>query len=421
MSNKKKINVLVIPSDRAGVGYFRSTKPHIQLEANYPDEFKIDIDYDVDLDNENILKKYDIVHYHRNLMDYDKTEARVQKLKDLGIIGIMDLDDYWLPNQQHPSYHAIKYHGFDKKILNNVKTAQYITTTTPLFSDEIKKVNKNVFVIPNAVDPTEKQYIPKPEKSDRLRIGWLGGSSHLEDLRLLDGVANKLKSSGLIDKIQLVLCGFDTRGDIQYQDPNTGELKSRPQYPEETVWFKYEQIFTDNYNIVSPKYKKFLYEFSKDEYSDLDNEPYRRVWTKPITTYASNYNLFDVSLAPLTENTFNKVKSQLKVIEAGFHKKAIIAQNFGPYTLDLKNIFDKGSSDSGITLNKEGNGILIDKVKNHKDWFKNIKRLVDNPEIVKELQIRLYETVKDKYNLGEVSKLRRDLYLDLINKKNVAK
>ena len=67
----------------------------------------------------------------------------------------------------------------------------------------------------------------------------------------------------------------------------------------------------------------------------VQNEPYRRVWTKPITSYASNYNLFDISLAPLKESTFNKVKSQLKVIEAGFHKKAIIAQDFGPYQIDM--------------------------------------------------------------------------------------
>jgi hypothetical protein len=35
----RKIKVLVVPSDRTGVGYFRSTKPHIFLEEKYPDEF----------------------------------------------------------------------------------------------------------------------------------------------------------------------------------------------------------------------------------------------------------------------------------------------------------------------------------------------------------------------------------------------
>jgi hypothetical protein len=40
----KKIKVLVVPSDRTGVGYFRSTNPHIALENLYSDEFSIDID-----------------------------------------------------------------------------------------------------------------------------------------------------------------------------------------------------------------------------------------------------------------------------------------------------------------------------------------------------------------------------------------
>ena len=110
----------------------------------------------------------------------------------------------------------------------------------------------------------------------------------------------------------------------------------------ESVWFKYEQIFTDNFTIVSPEYREYLLNFKQEEYKDVANEPYRRVWTKPITSYASNYNLFDISLAPLEENLFNKVKSQLKVIEAGFHKKAIIAQDFGPYQIDLVNAYERG-------------------------------------------------------------------------------
>ena len=44
----------------------------------------------------------------------------------------------------------------------------------------------------------------------------------------------------------------------------------------------------------------------------IKNKPYRRVWTKNINQYANNYNLFDVSLAPLKDNKFNLYKSQLK-------------------------------------------------------------------------------------------------------------
>jgi glycosyltransferase involved in cell wall biosynthesis len=295
-------------------------------------------------------------------------------------------------------------------ILDNIKCAENVTTTTPIFAEEISKYNKNVYVLPNAVDPTEKQFTPNSEPSERIRIGWLGGSSHLKDLEILNGVVTKLRGDNLIDKVQFVLCGFDIRGTHTEIDPVTKQSKTRPIQPWETVWFKYEKIFTDDYKIVSPEYKEFLLKYEQSEYPNVENEAYRRVWTKPISTYASNYNLFDISLAPIEENIFNKVKSQLKVIEAGFHHKAIIAQNYGPYQIDLKNAIQYGGS-----IDETANGILIDSNKNQKDWYSAIKKLIQNPELVKTLQNNLYETVKDTYSMDKVTENRRELYRKLLN------
>jgi glycosyltransferase involved in cell wall biosynthesis len=408
----KKIKVLVVPSDRTGVSYFRSTNPHIALENKYPDEFHVDVDYEPQINNDEWLKQYDIIHYHRTIGDYSQMLALNQKFKELGIISIMDLDDYWDVGTHHPAYHIVKNYELDKKILNNIKIAENVTTTTTIFAEEISKYNKNVFILPNAIDPSEKQFTPNLEPSDRIRIGWLGGSSHLKDLEILNGVVSRLRTDNLLDKVQFVLCGFDTRGTHTVIDEVTKQQKTRPITPKESVWFKYEEIFTDNYKIVSPEYKDYLMKFSQTEYHDIANEPYRRVWTKPISTYASNYNLFDISLAPIEEHIFNKVKSQLKVIEAGFHHKAIIAQNFGPYKLDLTNALQYGGG-----LDMTANSILIDTAKNNKDWYSAIKKLIQNPELLTTLQENLYNTVKDTYSMDKVTDDRRKLYLDLINKK----
>lgn len=408
----KKIKVLVVPSDRTGVGYFRSTNPHIALENLYSDEFSIDIDFEPQINNDEWLKQYDIIHYHRALGSYENMSELLDRLDKLGIISVMDLDDYWSPGVHHPAYHIIKASGLDKKILDNIKIARNITTTTPIFAEEIKKYNKNVFVLPNAVDPKEKQFTPKPEKSDRIRIGWLGGSSHLQDLEILNGVVSKLKSDGFMDKIQLVLCGFDTRGTHTDIDSQTGEQRVRTITPMESVWYRYEKIFTDNYTIISPEYKNFLMKFSQEEYPNVANEPYRRVWTKPISTYASNYNLFDISLAPIEENIFNKVKSQLKVIEAGFHHKAIIAQDFGPYKIDLTNAIQYGGG-----FDEKANGILIETRKNHKDWYAALKKLIQNPEMISILQENLHNHVKDLYSMEKVTEQRKDLYKQLTKDK----
>jgi glycosyltransferase involved in cell wall biosynthesis len=411
-TNSKKIKVLVVPSDRTGVSYYRSTKPHVHLEQMYPEEFHVDIDYEPQLNNNEWLKQYDIIHYHRTLGDYGHMEDLVKHLNSLGIVTIMDLDDYWLPEMSHPAYHIIKNNDLDVKIRNNIKTAENVTTTTSIFADEIKKVNKSVKVLPNAIDPNEKQFIPNPEPSDKIRIGWLGGSSHLNDLQLLNKLVTKLKSDGLLDKIQFVICGFDIRGKVNMINKETGETTQRDVKPEETVWVQYEKIFTDNYSTISPEYKDHLNRFVTQEFEGVENEPYRRVWTKPISSYATNYNLFDISLAPLVDNTFNKVKSQLKVIESGFHKKALIAQNFGPYTLDVDNAYVRGGE-----IDTSKNGFLVDSHKNHKSWYQYLKRLIQEPEMIKTFGDNLYNTVKDKYSLDVVTKERADYYKKLLKEK----
>jgi glycosyltransferase involved in cell wall biosynthesis len=101
------------------------------------------------------------------------------------------------------------------------------------------------------------------------------------------------------------------------------------------------------------------------------------------------------------------MKSQLKVIEAGFYKKALIASNVGPYTIDLKHAMKNGEF-------TDGNALLVDEVKNHSDWAKNIKKLVDNPNMITDLGERLYETVSQKYDLNIVTKTRAEFYKSLI-------
>jgi len=404
---KEKINVLVTPSDKTGVGKFRSVDPHVFLQNLYPDDFHVDIDYEPQINNIEYWKKYQIVHAHRTIgQDYNIAPQLIEWLKSIGIVVIIDLDDYWLPTKEHPIHNIIVKHKIDEKIKANLKAASYVTTTTEIFADEIKKLNKNVIVFPNAINPKELQFNQPTPPSDKIRVGWLGGSSHLHDLALLGDFVQK--NSNINDKLQYVICGFDTRGTVTEINPQTGEEKQRDIKPEETVWVRYEEIFTSNYKTIDENYKKFLLEFKEGEYNSGNELPYLRVWTKPVNTYAMNYSKFDISLAPIKNHIFNRMKSQLKVIEAGFYKKALIASEIGPYTIDLVHCLKNGE------FNEEGNAILIPENRNHSDWSKAIKKLVQNPHMIKELGERLYNTVKDKYDLNVVTKNRRDFYLSLI-------
>ena len=403
----EKIKVLVLPSDKTGCGKFRSVEPHVMLQNMYNDDFHVDIDYEPRINDQNYWKQYQIVHVHRNIGQiYEHTPQIIRNLKSMGIIVIVDIDDYWLPTMEHPIHSIIVQDKINEKIVANLREASYVTTTTNLFANEIRKVNKNVIVLPNAIDPNEGQFNQKSEESDKIRIGWLGGSSHLHDLKLLDGFVSKVGRE-LNEKIQYVLCGFDTRGTVTEVNRQTGEKTQRPIKPEETVWMRYEEIFTDNYKIVDENHKKFLMEFKEGTYPSNIQLPYQRVWTKPVTSYAMNYSKFDISLAPIKNHIFNRMKSQLKVIEAGFYKKAIIASEVGPYTIDLKHCLKDG-------VFVDGNAMLVQENRNHGDWSKFIKKLVTNPNLITDMGERLYETVKDTYDLRVVTKTRCEFYKSLI-------
>ena len=400
-----KINVLVLPSDTSGVGKYRSVDPHIKLQNLYPEDFHVDIDYQPKINDLNYWKKYQIVHFHRNFGDIEQCPQLIKLIQNLGIIVVGDIDDYWLPTKEHPIHQLIIQNKMHQKIVDNLKVCDYVITTTELFASEIRKFNKNVVVLPNAIDPKEPQFNQPTLPSDKIRVGWLGGSSHLHDLKLLDGMVSKL--SPLQDKLQYYVCGFDIRGVVTEINKDTGEKTQRQIKPQETVWVRYEEIFTNNYKIISPEYKTFLDKFEEGDYPAIQKENYVRVWTRPVESYAKNYSNFDISLAPIKNHIFNRMKSQLKVIEAGFYKKALIASNVGPYTIDLKHALDKGQFTNG-------NALLVNESNNHSDWAKHIKKLVDNPNMITDLGERLYETVSTKYDLNIVTKTRAEFYKSLI-------
>jgi glycosyltransferase involved in cell wall biosynthesis len=401
-----KIKVLVVPSDRTGVGKFRSVDPHIFLQNLYGEDFHVDIIYEPNYDDQEFWSQYQIVSYHRSIgADFERANTLIKWLNSKGIITVCDIDDYWMPGKEHPIHDIIKFHKINEKIVENLRVSKYVTTTTSLFADEIKKINPNVFVLPNAINSKEPQFNEPTLESDKLRIGWLGGSSHLHDIQLLDQSFNKLLP--LKDKIQYVLCGFDTRGTVTEINSKTGEHTKRNILPHETVWAKYESIFTQNHLIISEEYKKYLLDYTQDEYVNANDESYLRVWTKPVNSYARNYSKFDVSLAPIKNHMFNRMKSQLKVIEAGFYKKALIATNLGPYTIDLKHCLNNGNF-------VDGNAMLVDENRNHSDWAKYIEKLVKNPNLVKDMGEKLYETVKDTYDLNKVTKDRAEFYKSIL-------
>lgn len=396
MSKKR---LLIIPSDTFGVGNFRFIEPHIELQKQFGDEFYIDINIKADFMNAEYINSFDLIIGHKDMCPPDKAEIIFHSLRERGIKIILDLDDHYNIPPTHPQYHYAKHIKYSEKVISMLKLVDYITTTTETFAKDLRQHNKNVIVFPNGIDPTGKKYQIKEEKTDKIRVGFLGGSSHLHDLMLLKPMFNSINEK-YQDKIQTVLCGFDTRGETYDTDENGQQFK-RPFKPKEVCWYDYEKIFTSDYKYLDKNYFDWLMKFKQEEYPDVQNQQYRRVWTKPLSTYSLNYNLFDISVAPLVTNKFNQVKSPLKIEEAGFFKKAIICSDIEPYREDIIHGY---------------NGFLVNNNNKKQDWKYYMSKLIENPELIKEMGENLYNTVKDKYDLRNISRQRAEWYKEITAK-----
>ena len=60
------------------------------------------------------------------------------------------------------------------------------------------------------------------------------------------------------------------------------------------------------------------------------------------------------------------------------------------------------------------NAMLVDEFDNVHGWAKYLEKLIKNPNLVKDMGERLYETVKDQYDLNNVTKERAEFYKSLI-------
>jgi len=446
-----KIRILFYNLDGAGVNYFRTQTPAMELDRNHGDEFYTEINPELDFNDPktiDYLKTFHIIHYHRQFHpDTQKMIALAAELRKSGTILMVDIDDYWQLHKNHPFYGLAIEKKMHIPIMENLKIADYATTTTDLFAEEIRKVTgkDNVQVFYNSIDPTwMKQFQNnwKPDPDGRVRITYMAGSSHMGDVQQLDGVFNVLNNDWqLKDKFKVIIAGWDTEGnttDITFNqefgqelqklglwtinnvkiiNKSRGDVDQIPKLPkelkdkyrgkvfnsnqrdiksEESVYLIYEKILTDNHhNIESKDYLEWLGNFERNvKYEDEGN--FARRWTQKANTYAQVLDETDIVIAPLADNPFNRMKSNLKQVECWTRKLPIVCSSIPPYDVHGKHM---------------ENCVLIPSEKNaRKYWQKYLKRLILDADLRKQLGEQLYEDFKVEYNLADVTKKRADFY-----------
>ncbi len=395
----KKIKILAISLDNDGVGYYRINAPYLAM--NDPDiEVKLFTNNDFTFKfNEETLKEFNIIVYHKGIPFREKSEMDnfANIVNKYGIKIIFDIDDHWILDPSHINYSQWKKGNSMQTTIEQIRHSHFVCTTTPLFADDISKLNPNVVVFENAVNHKEFQWISRKVESEKVRFIWGGGITHKPDLMLMRD-SFKMLSKDFLNKAQVYMCGYDLR--IRTPQGTFVDDSRR------NMWGQFESIFTNNgKNVMNNDYRLWLN--TDDDNSRLNygynekfkDEFYQRRWTKPIFTYGTMYNEADVALAPLKSGMlFNKVKSQLKIIEAGAHKCPVIASNYGPYTLDITN---------------GKHGFLIDE-SDKNGWYDKMKWFTENPSAVKEMGEALNELVLERYTLEKVNKKRAEFFKAIV-------
>jgi glycosyltransferase involved in cell wall biosynthesis len=252
-----------------------------------------------------------------------------------------------------------------------------VTTTTEFFADAIRRLGiENVEVLPNCIDPLDPQFHDTtPTDSSLVRFGWIGGVHHRPDLEILRGTFSGFaKNRKAMVGMQFVLGGFN---------PNREYLHI-------------EKLITANYGLFRQDrgYIDYLLKYAEENPHYSLNKPYRRLWALPVTQYARMYNEIDVALIPLRSDKFSACKSELKLIEAGWFKKAVICSDTLPYNSVIKD---------------DENGLLV----KGGYWSTEMKYMMDEG-YRKEQGEALHETVRERFDIDKWSKNRYELYKKLI-------
>lgn len=280
----------------------------------------------------------------------------IDKLKEkFGFKIVIDIDDHYILNYHHILKEGWEEFKIGERLVENCKRANMVFVTNEQLYNVYKEFNPNILIIPNALPFDNEPYISHKIESDKKRFMYVAGSTHLQDLKLLQGFFKRIGSDGDYKKqATFTLCGYNN-----------------PHNKKENIWNKMEAICRPNGNLI-------------------------RRESLPLGKYITHYNHGDISIAPLENNIFSNSKSNLKFIEAACMKHPFICSNILPYTVDkvLKN--------RGI--------IFCDKTE---DWYKAFKFFIHNPTAIKEYAEINYEYAKNNYNLQDSNILRTQSFINL--------
>lgn len=307
----------------------------------------------------------EIVVFHRPIAKQLLELARI--LKQQGKKIVMDNDDTLKDDNgfkfnEYMNEKRVEQ-GMEKidRALNTfAREADLITCTTEFLKKEYEKLNDNVVVLPNCVDPF---YWPKPKRNetDIVRIGITGSVGITNDVDALKPIIDHYQND---KRVRLVLLSIPPKG----QDDIYKELYSE------------QYAYWSSVNIEWHPFCKV------DEYPEKLNDL-----------------KFDFIIVPRSNSYFNRCKSNLKFLENSLLQIPTIAQAFStgdsPY---------QGVEDQKYLL-------LADTTE---EWIAQIELFIGNKELRREIGIKAQKYILENYNINDEKNYKKwyNAYSELMKK-----
>lgn len=248
-------------------------------------------------------------------------------------VFLTEIDDNILEtptyNEAHDQYSpSSKYRDV---VVEQMKALDGIVVSTPYLAKLYKEFNKHVYVVPNAVDFGAWKNLAVPAHPGEVRIGWAGALNHYEDLSTIEAPLKEYLAKNKGVSFHLLFGGDD-----RFKDQS------------KIVWHKR--------------------------------------WTKINKYQRTLAGLgFDIGIAPLVDNGFNRAKSNLRKLEYGALGIPVLASNVGHFKETVKHGKD------GFLFNDP------------KEFVEHLDRLVKDEKLRKLMGRYNHLDVKTRFNLDVVA------------------
>lgn len=339
------MRIIAVGFKNSGVSYHRQFLPLTYMKKDFA--------FFTDVLNDEVLKDgFDIVLINRFIQGMELDDIKALQKKH-GFKLVVDIDDYWHLDPWHMLYESYP----TRKVMDHIQAADLVTCTNEDLQTEIRFLNKNVYVLPNALPFGEDQFtdLHIKDEDQKIRFVYAGSVTHERDVMQLKNPMKRVASDKHIsENAHFALCGYDSESISPYI---------------QNVWHRMINDFLCGFKLPG----------------HVKNQ-------MPVTEYMNFYNDADVSIVPLVYSRFNSMKSNLKVLEAACKKIPVIASCVKPYSECL----------------------YIHPVRSQSDWYTGIKKMVADPIYRQELGQANHEWCKEHFNLAKVNEIRNQLYQSIL-------